>query len=228
MTFSRTKVRSILILAGIVLALAVPLMFLLEDFIRDAIVTPLAYQAWLLGIVLGALPPGCFLAPVIGLVAFLSLRSLQRQRTVVPYEHPVSHPARGRVKVWYERIEHVSRGSYSMQRLAHNLGQLTIRVIAYEERLSLREATRLVQLGEIHVPDSVQECLELAVGTDSLARRGWFARLKSDLLDLAARCRSGPATTREAGAQIALALAYVEEQLRIEHSEVEIEQQRDS
>ncbi len=58
MTRYRTALKHGLILAGVLLALALPLMFLLEDFIRDAIILPLAYLAWIVSTVLGALPEG--------------------------------------------------------------------------------------------------------------------------------------------------------------------------
>ncbi|MCU0520313.1 MAG: hypothetical protein MUF84_06450 [Anaerolineae bacterium] len=220
----RPRARSILIIAGVLVALAMPLMFLLEDFMREAIVMPLAYQAWLVGVVVRALPEGCLLMPVVGLAAYLAVRSLPRRReapTSVKTQHRASV---GTTRMWYERIEHVRAGTYSRERLEHYVGQCVMSVIGYENRLSMREALGLIESGDIAVPSDVRQFAEAAFRGGAAPKRSGLARFVKGVLRLLQGRRAVGMSMAEISERVNPALAYIEEELRMTHLEAKDEQ----
>ncbi len=220
----RTALKHGLILAGVLLALALPLMFLLEDFIRDAIVLPLAYLAWLVGTVLGALPEGCLLLPVVGLGAFLAVRSLQRRQESAPSAKAPPRVSIGIARVWLERIEHVAAGSYSRERLEHYVGQFVTSVIGYENRMSPREALRATESGEIRIPDNVRRYVYAAFQSGVAPKQKWPTRIWNAVLRVIRGRRATAMPLDEIVTRVDPALTFVEQELRIAHGEAGSEQ----
>ncbi len=224
MTITSAKLHRLLLLVGILIALALPLMFMLKDFVREAIVLPFAYQAWVVGIVVDALPEGLFLGAVVLVGILIATRSLRRSRAVVQIEQTRPHRSDGSVRVWMERVAHVSAGTYSRDRFGHYIGQFLIRAIAYEERLSPREVRLHVDSGEIDLPDGVREYLDLTQQSAAPSRRTWFQRVKQRLLGLAQRRLRRRVTPDDLWAEMDVALSYIERQLRIQPAEADSEQ----
>lgn len=219
----RTALRRGLILAGVLLALALPLMFLLEDFIRDAIILPLAYLAWIVSTVLGALPEGCLLLPVVSLAAFLAVRSLQRRQEPTHTSRAPSRTTIGLTGVWLERIEHVVAGSYSRERLDHYLGQFVTSVIGYENRMTPREALRAIESGEVRIPDNVRRHVYAAFQSGVAPRQKWPTRVWKAIRRTLKGRRAVAVPVAEIMARVDPALTYVEQELRIVRGEAESE-----
>ena len=220
----RPRARSILILVGVLVALALPLMFLLENFIRDAIVLPLAYQAWLIGVIVGALPEGCLLMPVVGLATFLAVRSLQRRQERSTTEKPVRRAPMGAARMWYERVEHVAAGTYSRERLEHYVGQCLMSVVGYENRLSPREALRMIENGDIAVPGNVRSYVDAAFRGGAARKQTWLTRIVQGTLKLLQGRKAVGMSMVEISEHVEPALAFIEEELRMTHLEAKSEQ----
>ena len=214
-----SRASRILILAGILLALALPLMFLLEDFMRDAVVTPLAYLAWLVGTIVGALPEGCLLIPFVAVAVLLAIRSLQRGREEVPSSRPVYRTSVGAAHLWLERIEHVAAGTYAPERLEHYVGQLLMDIMGHENRLSPRDTMRKIEDGEIAVPGDVRRFVDAAFQSGVVPKQGWLARLGTSVIQaLRGRRRTG-VSGDEIAERVDPALVFIEEELRMRHLE---------
>ncbi len=224
MTITAAKLRRVLILVGILIALALPLMFMLKDFVREAIVLPFAYQAWIVGIVVDALPQGLFLGAAVLIGILIAGRSLRRSRTTVQSVQARTHRSDGSVRIWLERVDRVSAGTYSRDRFGHYIGQFLLRAIAYEERLSAREVRHHFDSGGIDLPESVRGYLDLTQQPASPGRRTWFQRVKQRLLGLVQRRRTRRVTPDELWAETDIALSYIERQLRIQPAEADSEQ----
>lgn len=219
----RTALKHGLILSGVLLALALPLMFLLEDFVRDAIILPLAYLAWITSTVLGALPEGCLLLPVVGLAAFLAIRSLQRRQEPPHTATALSRTTVGLTGVWLERIQHVVKGSYSRERLDHYVGQLVTSVIGHENRMTPREALRAIENDEIKIPDLVRRHVYAAFQSGAAPRQKWPTRIWNTVLRTLKGRRTAAMSTAEIIARVDPALTFMEQEPRIVRGEAESE-----
>lgn len=114
--------RILLILAGLVIA--VILAFFMQDVIRRAIVTPLAYLLWLLKLAYSATPQlllWIFLLAVLVLLLFASLVSWISigKRTEEP-----ARSAQGNVEILAGWVSNASEGNYYKWMIANRLGKL--------------------------------------------------------------------------------------------------------
>ncbi len=209
------RLKRILLMVAILLVLALPLMFMLEDFVRDAIVIPLAYQVWFLGVILNALPQAWLLAVVIALMLYLGAKSLQRDRSTAWRRQTRRHETEGSVSEWSKRLQLVTRGAYSQQRFNHQLGQLMLRVLAHEQHLTMRETIRALEDGGLDVPPELEAYLKEAVRPRRPTEGGLLDRIKSIVLGK----QTKESTVRDVAARIDPALRYVETQLRMTQAE---------
>jgi hypothetical protein len=190
----RAKLRTILILVAILLALAIPLMFLLENFVRDAILLPIAYITWLLGIIVDALPQSYILAGLVALGIYIAIRSLERGRNNRTQQEYREFYVRGNLTLWADRLRLVARGSYSKQRFRYHLGRLALNVLAHEYRISSSELANRIREGSFEVPDELQLYVESAVNSQHMTRRFRFQILTRFLAWLRRRLGLGQAS----------------------------------
>jgi len=215
MTEPYAKLKRILFMAGFIAALGLPLMFLMENFIRDAVVTPLAYMAWVFGVVLDALPQSYLLAAIIAVAIYAAARSLRRDPPPLQKQRLTSAPPEGTAAAWYRRLELTSKGAYSQQRIQQQIGRLILQVIAHEQRLTAREVAHRIETGEIEIPVDLNVYIEAATYRGLPRAPSLLSRLKSFIM--------GTSSPRNAIRTIALdldpALRYVEAQLRMKQAE---------
>jgi hypothetical protein len=214
-TLPPEKLKVILIMAAVLIALALPLMFLLEDFVRDAIILPLGYYAWYFGVIFDALPQSLLIGVLVALLAYLAAGSLRRQRSAPDKPRTHQRQLPGNVRIWTDRIDLVSQGTYSRARFEHQFGQLLLRLISHEERLSLRETMQRIQAGEIEIAPELKPYVLRALSTGPATRRGLLGWLKA----LLTRKPSKEATLRTVALEIEPALRWVERQLRLVQGE---------
>jgi hypothetical protein len=198
-------------MTGVLLALAVPLMILLEDFVREAIVMPLAYQVWLLRVVTDALPQSLVISVVVALAVYLAVRSLRPGKPVDAETQRRSRESEGALRRWNERLSLLVEHRYSRDRFDHYIGRLVTKVIAHSEHLSTREVNARLQAGDLPVPDDIRPFVEAAYGSRLLERRGFLAWLRS----LMAGERPERVTLNTVREDVTPVLDYIESQLRL-------------
>lgn len=217
MTELYARLKRVLYIAAAVIALALPLMFLLEDFVRDAIVAPTAYALWLVSVIIDALPDAYLLGFAVTVVVYVAARSLLRE-SVQPERHGLPHsPSEGGASTWLRKFELVTKGSYSEQRLEHHVGQLLLRVIAYENRCSTREAGELVESGNLDLPPELTDYLEAALTRRLPRAPNIWERLKTFVLG----SRRPDVTADGIAAELEPILRFVENELKIRTPEEE-------
>ncbi|MBN2389354.1 MAG: hypothetical protein JXR84_01440 [Anaerolineae bacterium] len=142
------------------LPLAVLLTLGLRDFVRDVFALPLSYILWFAGIIFETVPQIWFWTGLIVIALVIAMRSLDRERQPPPSAPgKSSHPARGQINIWAERVDMLLKGRYSRHRFGYFIGKLILDVLSHEERLSLRELERRLEQGETDVPPVVREYL---------------------------------------------------------------------
>lgn len=218
MTQLYARLKRILFIVAAIIVLAVPLMFLMENFVRDAIVTPAAYVVWLFSVVIEALPDAYLLGFAVAVVLYVAVRSLFREseasdRRTIPHT-----PVEGSATTWLRKLQLVTRGSYSAQRLEHHIGQLLLRVIAYENRCTMREAAELVEHRQLELSPELREYLDAALSRRLPRSPNLLERLKA--LIFGRQRRIDPRTI---ALELEPALGYLEHELKIRSPEEESE-----
>ena len=215
MTDPYAKLKRILFMAGFIAALGLPLMFLMENFIRDAVVTPVAYMVWVFGVVLDALPQSYLLAGIIAVAIYAAARSLGREPAPVQRQKLTAAPAGGAATAWHRKLELSTKGGYSRRRIQQQVGQLILQVIAHEQRLPVREIAQGIETGEIEIPADLNVYIEAATYRGFPRTPGLWARLKSFLLGTSAPKNASHTVAADLGP----ALRYLETQLRMKQAE---------
>lgn len=207
----RERLRPILILVGILVALALPLMFLLENFVQEAIVVPLAYYAWIAGVVLDALPQGYLLTALLAIIIYIAARSLPRDREARRAPARATRQAPGRVRIWLERVSLVAEGVYSRERLDHQMGQFVLQIMSHSARLPIRETVSAMDREEINVPPEIADYVASGLRPAMTETNGFWYWIRS-VLGLTRRRR---VRIEDVRAQIEPPLTYAEHELRI-------------
>jgi hypothetical protein len=124
--------RRAVILAGI-LVLAVLLAFPLRLAVYEAVVVPIAYILWALGLFYHALPQfvwwllvAVFILYLFGRSVFSNIRLSRRQTQVIP-------PPRGQVEFLAESIRKSEKGIYNKWLVANRLGRLAYQILVQRD-----------------------------------------------------------------------------------------------
>lgn len=172
----RGRVSNRLLLAGLVLLLAIPLMLILKDVVREVVLIPLWRVLWLLSLVLRAIPQVFFWGALLVIILFLAVKSLARQEKPIKKVWDVEPGYPGRVMIWAQRVYLMERGEYSRRYMAQRLRRLVLEVLAYSERLNIEQVRQRLKTGELDTPPEVQACLQAEL-TSMSKLHGWFSRL---------------------------------------------------
>jgi hypothetical protein len=100
------------------------LAFALQDVVRLALVLPLAYLWWALGVVYGAVPQVVLWVGLIVLVVFLLLSSLTPRGMSAPLEKKEVRTRKGNVEDLALALEKTRKGTYNKWKVANRLGRL--------------------------------------------------------------------------------------------------------
>lgn len=213
----RSATPSRLLLAVLVLLATAVLAYVLRDLVRDLIVLPLSYAAWMLGLLLRSVPESLLLALVVVLCALLAFRGLTRSRTAARFQlaAPDTRPEPSRLTFWQRQFQNAPNSGFAAEKLTAELRTLTYGALAHDLRLDRDDVERMVQAGEIALPPAVRTALlsESMWGTgspmDDLSHA--LAQLRAAICRLFGRSANPAPTTRDA-ALIAV-LEFVESRL---------------
>jgi len=196
-------VKKRVLLLSLALLAAALLVLVFQDFFRDSIIIPIAYNLWLLRLELESLPhivPWAILIVILMLVAHrtLSTRRTAQQRKLVP----LALRRRGRVEVWATWLHLTRRGDYFRWNLAQQLAQLSVTTLAHLENMPADTIRKRVIDGDIEMPPDVHSYLSAGL---HYRYRGRFTRLLDRLLR-----RTQPAPTDLNPEQV---IAFIEAQM---------------
>ena len=161
---SRRLIVLIALGAGIVVIIAaLVLMLVVRDFVRQAIVVPLSYIAWLAGLVLNSFPQSTYWAILLAagiLVAWKSLGSprrwfLQRNATPIIAESPQLSLLAAR----QAQLAQINESAFAREKTANDLRELMVQVLAYQERQSSDDIEQRIRNGTLVVPPEIHALL---------------------------------------------------------------------
>ncbi len=97
-------------------------------------------------------------------------------------------------------------------------------VVGYENRVPMREALRMIESGDITVPDSVRGYVDAAFRGGAARKQNWLTRIVQGTLRLLQGRKAVGMSVAEIAEHVDPALAFIEEELRMAHLEAKSEQ----
>ena len=227
---------------GRILALLLlPIVFLvaaltlaLRDWVRDAIVTPILFILWLGGLLIKSTPQWVFWAVFLAMALLILANSMgtgkRPDQNVGKAE--LGYPRRARVSFWAIQVHRQARGDSSPTSRAEPLRRLVLEVMAFQERLSLREVEQRLEFGELAVPPVILAYLQNRLAAELFTPSSFWGMLKSRWADfrvLAGRRAhaliSGLTQTRSAAqpspfdGELESVVQFLEDRLEIKHDD---------
>lgn len=173
---------------ALVLLLAALITPFLKDFIRDVLLLPLLYAAWLARIVFDSIPQLAIWIVFLIIALLIALRSLSGRRLARPEtrERPVT--VVGRIESWAHLIDRAGQEHYARWRLARELRKLALAILAAEKQLSTEQIKQQLTEGRLDMPPEIRAYLLASMTSFSYLSptRFWFRKKPagSSALDL--------------------------------------------
>lgn len=151
------------LLIGLLLLVVVVLVPLLQDVVRDGLVTPLLYVAWFGRLLFDSVPQQAGWLFLVGIATLLAWRSLvpRSAPTLVSREREAA--PRGRVTPWVRLLRGAESDPYGNWRLQHRLAQLSQEVLALQERVPQREIRQRLVRNTLDLPPEVRAALRVGI-----------------------------------------------------------------
>jgi len=175
-----------LLLAGLTLIVVIALAVLFKDTVRRILVEPVMYLAWLLRLGFESLPQ-VFLWIALALIGLLVAGTsligiVQRPPRAASIERNFADP----VETLARWIDHAARGYYFKWRLAQHLSALGLEALAQRRHISVEEARRQLEAGQLDVPPDIRAYLLAGLASD------WYSVRPGPRPRLRAAARSSP------------------------------------
>lgn len=153
--------RRLVFFSIVLLAASLILMLWFRPVVREVIVIPLSYWAWLIGLFMDSTPQYFFWLATLLIIIMIAWRSFfKRQKNIEVYEStPDMPPPYGRVSYWAHRVELMRMGVYYQTTFNEALGRLALDLIGYRHRLTNRQIERGLSNKTLRVPTLVQDFL---------------------------------------------------------------------
>ena len=146
------------------------LVVIVDDFVQNVILVPIAYYLWLGNIIVKALPENCFLSLLIILSLIIIAPSLRRRRRNIWRSKREAVTVDGEVTIWEQRLRLLAKGAYTENRFAYHLGHLVLQILAYEERLPIRAVIYNIEKGAFNMPDQVRSYVLNGIGMGNMQK----------------------------------------------------------
>lgn len=142
---------------SIVSAAAVIFMALfMRDFVREGIIIPFFKLARLFQ----SFPQEVLWFFFLGLVVYVAAKSLKNWEIQKRKNKKTKTEQLGRIESLAILIKQARQGTYTRERLARRLGELTLQTLAYQERHSLDAMKARLRRGDLNVPPDILNYLQ--------------------------------------------------------------------
>lgn len=172
-TFSQRKTRLLLLVLLLMAAAVLALLF--REVARVIIVLPLLYLVWLAGLLWRSIPQGL----IWGIFIIVALRVavgslLARRRRVDERVRQEEMRHWGGARIWAKWVELAGRGGYYRQRLARQVTELTVSVLAQREHIPVELVEEELAAGRLDVPPRIRASLLAMLRPAPPHRFAWF------------------------------------------------------
>lgn len=226
-----------MIFFGVVFAgMSLLLILLARDIIREAIVLPLSYLFWLLGVVLDTTPQIVFWISVLMIAALAAYRSLVGRRKPVAQiplngsESPGQREYGGQVAHWALRVHLIRRGPspYFVSAFHQSVNRLLMDELSHRYRLTARQIEDRLREGDLDVPPEVRDYVLGALrrydGEERPFLADLWARITQLVRDLLGKSshrdgENGGGNTSPEEEKVRAVLKYLENELEVSNDD---------
>lgn len=161
---------------ALLLILAALLTPFLKDFIRDVLLLPLLYAAWLARIIFETIPQVAIWIIFLVVALLVALRSLSGGRAVRLDSRETPVRVTGRIESWARLVDQAGQEHYARWRLAREMRKLTLAILASEKQLSQEQVMRALQDNRLDLPPEIRAYLQASMTSFSYfsPTRFWF------------------------------------------------------
>ena len=155
----------------------------MRGFVREGILIPVFRLARFLQ----SFPQEVLWFFFLGLAVYLAAKSQKNWNIKKSKKKKSKTEQSGRVQTLAAVIKQARQGTYSRERLARNLGELTLQTMAYQERHSLDTIKDRLRSGTLNVPPDILNYLQAALSWEHLSyqKKGrWPFRKKAQVSPL--------------------------------------------
>jgi hypothetical protein len=149
-----------LLIIGIILIISAVLAILMADFFRQNLIIPIAQFLnrffWIIRFFIESVDQVIFWISFLIIALIIAGASLFNPARIISAEEFAVPKHKSRIAVWRGRIENLHRGDYFKWRLAKNLGELAIDVIAFRHGISSDQALSLLEEQQLDMADDIR------------------------------------------------------------------------
>jgi hypothetical protein len=147
------------LLVAALLAFGPLLAFLIQDFVRQTLLYPLAYLYWSLRLIFEAVPGIVWWSIVLGLLFLLALGSLSKKGEPPSTALKTSSQFPSRPQAWMRWMNKKNQGDYFKWQLAREISNLALVGFANRDRQTLAGARAELLAGRLDLPPHIQAYL---------------------------------------------------------------------
>lgn len=201
--------RQRLLLIGLILLLAIPLVLLLRDFTREVLLSEVLLFVWSVRVIVGSLPQFPIWLLFVALVFFIAVATLLGPRRSEPEMPRPGEPCPGQVGFLATRLRRVASGEYFRWDLARYVSGLVLDVLAYRQRTTVARLRHRLRAGDLDVPPDIDAYLR--------AGQSPIYTLSASLTSRVRRLFSPVTWTPSIERDIEKATTFMEDQLEARH-----------
>lgn len=225
-TIRAANPRRAAIFGALLLILSLALLLFARDAIRELVVLPLSYLAWLAGIFFDTAPQIFLWIVLVFVLLMMAYRSLALRRKEVAEPPPelaeLAWETRhsGQVAFWTNRV-HLMRGTHSTyyeNSFNQTLGRLLLDLLAYRYRMTPNQVEDHLREGSLDVPADVREyALYSLRRLEPAHARFWQTTWGAlvEVFDAVFRGRRGGQAARPDDPRITAILKFMEDELEV-------------
>lgn len=161
----------------VIVLLALPLAWLLRDFVRDVFLVELGRVLWVARILFESLPQVVVWGVLVAALLGLAVGTFRPRSGTPPGEAQVPAEPPGQVQVLSRWIDRSVQSEYFRQGLAHHLSGLAWEVMAHHEHTSPDRLKERLRAGGLDLPPPVGELLRSDQAAVVPPSAGFFSRL---------------------------------------------------
>ena len=160
----KTLIRAALFLT---IPLALLIAYLMMEVVRRYLLEPMIFAFRIERLIYEALPQALWWGLFIGILAIIALRSMKLKPVSFIGKQPKKEKRPSRAQAWRRLVTGTDRGTYNRWLLAREIADLTLRVIAHQERISVGQARNQLKSGLIQLPAEIQGYVEMGLDAPS-------------------------------------------------------------
>ena len=224
MSDSRLRIARIALLAALTVVIAGGLTYYFKDYVRQVMAIPATRILWFVRLMIDSTPQILFWSLLLIILLVVGVKSLSSSNPpeTQAVAEPLQTPRRARIAFWTHQVTLALTGDpYSRIRMAEFLGDLTLQVLAHQQKMDREEIRLLVLQEKLDIPPAIEACVKARFRQVLEPRPGFWASIGLGFRSLFPFFKKGAKQQvilfpgQVPGDEIEAVIHYLEEQLEV-------------